>query len=260
MTDYWDSQMKFSEILPDYQKMLDQMAADSASVVPHDRFQRAAYGDHPRQWVEWKEGEGPNSILPVIIHGGYWRALDAANHRFMMPSFEAHGANVDNVEYRLIPEVRLADVVEDVRKALTLLVAQFPSAALLVVGHSAGAHLALSAMSDPNLARRTKGIISLSGVYDLAPVALCFVQEELHLTDEEITSFSLSPSDRRPPVLYVNGSAETHEYLRGGSLMAQLGASRWMILEGANHLSLTWAACEQADALVTSLFELEIHA
>jgi arylformamidase len=257
MEDFWNSQFKFSEILPDFAQSLSRMTADSAAVSDSREFHRAAYGSHQRQWVEWTSGSGSEGVLPVILHGGYWRALDAETHRFMIPAFQAHGAVVANVEYRLMPEVRLADVVADTVAALQELARQFPSARLVLIGHSAGAHLALCTLRDPEVAARTRGVIALSGIYDLAPVARSFLQEELQLTQDEIDQFSLKPDSAPVSVLYVNGSAETHEYLRGGALMAKGKNAAWHVINAADHMSLTWAACARSDALLSSLFEME---
>jgi len=254
MQAFWDSQLRFSAILPDFEDWLARMATESTAVAASER---AAYGDHPRQWVEWAGGSGPDAILPVIFHGGYWRALDAQTHRFMMPAFQPHARAVANVEYRLMPEVRLGDVVADTQAALSLLCARFPKAQLVLIGHSAGAHLALSAMDDPLIRARTRGIIAISGVYDLAPVALSFLQDELHLTAEEIQRFTLFPSTGRPPVLYVNGSAETHEFLRGAALLAAHGAATQILIDGAHHMSLPHAVCADAPALLSTLFDLK---
>lgn len=256
MQAYWDRQFKFSEVIPNFADALDRMAQDSDAVAKQLRFSRAIYGDHARQWVEWVEGTGPQAVLPVIVHGGYWRALQAETHRFMMPGFLSAGAAVANIEYRLMPEVRLADVVADAKSALHTLAEAFPAAQFVLIGHSAGAHLALSTLNDAMLADRTLGVLSISGIYDLAPVRLSFLQSELGLTPDEVAAFNLSPESERPPVLYINGSAETPEYLRGGALMSQAENADWHVIDGADHMSLTWATCDQADAIMSKLYSL----
>jgi len=254
---FWDRQFKFSDVIPDFAAWLDQMANDSAALVSQRALSQRRYGDHPRQWVEWIEGDGDKNVLPVIIHGGYWRALEAETHRFMMPAFAAFGAHVANLEYRLVPEVSLGDVVVDVVAGLSLLCQLFPDEDLLLIGHSAGAHLALSALQDARLSGRIRGVMALSGVYDLAPVAHSFVQHDLQLTPEEVTSYTLTPSTNRPPVLYVNGTEETYEFIRGAALMADKGTSALHLLEGAHHMSLPHAACAQAETLMVKLLSLK---
>lgn len=233
------------------------MAGQSADFAENVRLVRSEYGTHPRQWVEWCDGMGPKDVLPVVLHGGYWRALEAETHRFLMRSLQPHGAVVANVEYRLMPDIRLADVVADAKAALHHLAAEFPEVQLLPVGHSAGAHLALCAMADSALITRTRGIIALSGVYDLVPVAWSFLQDEIHLTVQEIESFSLKAETPRPPVVYVNGSEETYEFLRGGALMSRGSKAVWHWIDGANHMSLTWMAAAEMATLVSKILVME---
>lgn len=254
---FWDSQFRFSDIVPGFAGYLEQAERDSAAWVAERALVRHSYGPDPRQWVELTPGTGPDTVLPVVIHGGYWRALRAEDHRFLLPALVPFGATLANVEYRLMPGVRLDGIVDDIRAALILLVEQEPQARLVLVGHSAGAHLALSAAGDPGLRGRIAGVIALSGVYDLYPVRLCFLQDELSLTPDEAEAHSLRPSQARPPVVYVNGSAETHEFLRGSALMASQGKAAWRILPDANHMSLLWAAADAMPDLFETLTRLE---
>ena len=255
--DFWDNQYRFSRILPDFEDALRTMASLSADFEESVRLERSEYGTHPRQWVEWTGGTGSEDVLPVVLHGGYWRALEAETHRFLMRSLQPYGAVVANVEYRLMPEIRLAGVVADAKAALHHLAGEFPQAQLLLVGHSAGAHLALCAMTDSALAARTRGIIALSGVYDLSPVVRSFLQDELHLNAQEIEAFSLKAETPRPPVIYVNGSEETHEFLRGGALMSGGSKAVWHRINGANHMSLTWRAAAEMATIVSKVLATE---
>lgn len=253
---FWNSQFRFSEVIPGFAAYVERMEAESA-VLPEDSFVHAAYGPSYRQWVEWMDGRGPETLLPVIIHGGYWRALRAEDHRFLMPAFASLGGHVANIEYRLMPGTRLDGLIGDTRAALECLRTRFPQARLLLVGHSAGAHLALAAATDARLTPRIHGIIALSGVYDLTPIALSFLQDEIALGDDEIRRFSLEPSTDRPPVLYVNGARETAEFLRAGALMSSMGRAEWQVMPGVDHMSLLWAAMAEAEGLTEKLLQLE---
>ena len=218
---------------------------------------RHAYGPDPRQWVELTPGTDPDTVVPVVIHGGYWRALHAEDHRFMLQALVAFGATLAKVEYRLMPGARLDGILGDLRAALRLILEQHPQARLVLVGHSAGAHFALSAAGDPGSRDRIAGVIALSGVNDLYPLRDCFLQDELSLTHDEAEAHSLRPSQARPPSVYVNVSAETHEFLRGSALMASQGKAAWRILPGANHMSLLWVAADAMPDLFETLMTLE---
>lgn len=247
---YWDSQLKFSQILPEFQSYLARMSEDSARVSQARRFHKVTTGPDPRQWAEWTTGEGAGSLVPVVLHGGYWRALRAEDHRFLVPALLPFGPAVCSIEYRLKPVHSMAQILDDVRAGIAALARSLPEAHFLVIGHSAGAHLALKAVEDPECARRVSGIIALSGVYDLAPVAQSSLQAEIGFTPQEIQTFSIPPSAKRPPTLFVNGAEETHELIRGSCLMAAQGRSQMVLLPEANHMTLTWQAAAQMEQLV----------
>ena len=66
-----------------------------------------------------------------------------------------------------MPEVRLADLVEDATNALIKVAEMFPNTKVLAIGHSAGAHLAHWALEQAELPRgRIAGYVGISGIYD----------------------------------------------------------------------------------------------
>jgi arylformamidase len=254
---FWDSQLQFSNIIGDFGTIVERTQRESADWSQGRSLETLRYGPNPRQWVETTQGQGGGNLLPVVIHGGYWRALRAEDHRFLMGALLPFGDHVANVEYRLMPQVRLADVVADTVLALKALATRFAEKRLVLVGHSAGAHLAVSALDEETLAPRVAGAVALSGVYDLRPVRLSFLQDELSLSEEEVRRHSLAPRKGRRPVVYVNGSDETHEFLRGSALMASAGATALRVLPKANHMTLLWSARDSMTDLVETLLALE---
>lgn len=253
---YWNGQLKFSQILPDFEASLKKMSSASMALAESCSIEKLTYGEELRQWFEWTSGEGISTDIPVIIHGGYWRALDAENHRFMMAGFLDTHQTIANVEYRLMPNVRLKDVVHDTITAVHALSKQFPKRKFLLVGHSAGAHLALSAVRDAEIRDSVKAIVALSGIFDLRPIKDSFLQAELSLTAEEIEEFSLSPVDVRVPTVFANGSDETAEYLRGSALMASAELATWTLWDNANHMSLPFEAISRTAEIQNLLEQL----
>jgi acetyl esterase/lipase len=115
--------------------------------------------------------------LVVVVHGGFWRAaFDRKHVRPMSNALVAQGFSVAAIEFRRtgMPGGGWPGTVEDVRTALTrlpdLLAAQAPAGrpirSVVVVGHSAGGHLALWAGSQVKVPGLV-GVISLAGVLDL---------------------------------------------------------------------------------------------
>jgi acetyl esterase/lipase len=133
-----------------------------------------AYGDLPDQAADLRLGTAGAQARPllVIVHGGFWRPLYGRDQTGPMAAALAEaGWTVAAIGYRRIPGTPDASV-DDVMLALDRLPARTThhDGRVVVIGHSAGGHLALLAA--------TRAAASLHGVLALAPAA------DLHLTHE----------------------------------------------------------------------------
>lgn len=144
-------------------------------------------------------GGGP---LVLLIHGGFWRPdYDRIHVRPMASGLRDHGWDVASIEYTRIPGLPDA-TMHDIHLAVTRLK---PS---VIVGHSAGGHLALWASA-------TLGIPAVA----LAPVADLQLGERLNLDAGAVRDFLGCPASQRPdldPVLLddpgavlIHGSQDT---------------------------------------------------
>ena len=100
----------------------------------------------------------------LVIHGGCWSNAYGVDHALpMAAAFADMGLDVWATEYRRVGDKGggWPGSLEDVKSAARY-VTQIKGKAPLLVGHSAGGHLALKAAEDPNL--------SISGVVALAPI------------------------------------------------------------------------------------------
>lgn len=96
---------------------------------------------------------GPETVSrPTVIyfHGGGWVCLRKEERAFYVLPYLARGMNAVNVEYRLASAARAPAAVEDVRRALHWVYGHaqeygFDTQRLVVIGESAGGHLALMA-------------------------------------------------------------------------------------------------------------------
>jgi acetyl esterase/lipase len=140
--------------------------------VPGDPAPRIEpYGDHESQFVAvWEpvDAEAPPSpprATVVLIHGGYWRdryGLDLMDP--MAAHLASHGFRAVNIEYRRVGERSgvWAEMSADVMAAVAL--AGDQPEPVIVIGHSAGGHLALWVASTP---ARVDAVIALAPVADL---------------------------------------------------------------------------------------------
>lgn len=236
----WDAQLKFTAILPDFQNCLRRMGKASAEVSPPRH--RIDYGEGPRQWVDLHEGTGPAETAVLFFHGGYWRALDAGTHRFVLPGFAGLGATLANAEYRLMPAVRMGDLIEDAVAAARAVLAETGAHRLLVAGHSAGAHLALSALRAPDVRVAAIGAVLVSGVYDLAPVRASFLQEELTLSPAEVDAHSFDDIPADVPILLLTGGEETGVFRSQAHALAAMSDNAFAAdILGAHHMNVLFS-------------------
>lgn len=129
----------------------------------------ASFGPGPDDVADVQLG-GDDRPLVVLVHGGFWRpAYDRTHLRDMAHALAAAGFTAAATEYRRIPgnpDAALADV----RVALRVLPVELRGrhdGRTIVVGHSAGGHLALWAASAAP-ARGLVGTVALAPVADLA--------------------------------------------------------------------------------------------
>jgi arylformamidase len=247
---------------------------------------RAAVPDHPRWLAHYPEasakaraalsptldlryGPGPKETLDLFLpdgrargtfvfwHGGYWRAFDKSEFSFVATPFVAGGHAVAVVNYDLCPEVSIATIVEQSRRALAWIVREGRAHGadperLVVGGHSAGGHIvamlyatdwaAMGLAHDPIAAG-----ISVSGVHDLAPMVLFSYNADLRLNEREAARLSpvnLAPRSAAPLALAV-GADETSEFIRQTRILwdawpanRPAGASAPLVIRGRNHFEV----------------------
>ncbi|MCX4587516.1 alpha/beta hydrolase [Streptomyces sp. NBC_01481] len=203
-----------------------------------------AYGPHPSEVLDYFPGTGPDRPpLLVFVHGGNWQALGRAESAFPAPPLLAAGAAFAVVEYGLAPDVGLDAMAGMVRRGVDWLLRHasrlgFAPDRLHLCGTSAGAHLASMALlpgppDGPDMSARIAGAVLLSGMYDLEPVRLSYVNEALRLDEagaRRNSPLSLLPA-RLPEVVVARGGNETEEYVRQHERMVTALRTRAAVTE-----------------------------
>lgn len=220
-----------------------------------------AYGPGPSDRLDLFPAEGRSDApVMIFIHGGYWRSLDAALFSFIARGFVPQGAAVINLDYPLIPDVRLADIVAGCRQAIAWVHRHARSFGaspdkIYVSGNSAGAHLA-ALLADRAWPRAfglpddvIKGACAMSGLYDLEPVRLSSQNDTLRLTDDEVQG--LSPSRHIPAAaaktIFAVGGDETPEFLRQNRMIADAWMAAGLpcehsVVPAINHITIVFEA------------------
>ncbi|WP_244423655.1 alpha/beta hydrolase [Nitratireductor pacificus] len=140
----------------------------------------------------------------LFVHGGYWRALSKLDSAFMAPALAERGIATAVLDYRLAPAVSLAEIVREVRQAVSFLWRRGANYGvdpqrIFAGGSSAGGHLTGTLLANGWQAAAqvpenvVKGALTISGLFHLAPIAASFVQEWIGLTPREVAE--LSPAE-----------------------------------------------------------------
>lgn len=134
-----------------------------------------SYGSHPDQVTDlWCPARASSGLLLVLLHGGDWRvehergylapmadALASEGHAVALPEFRRLGGGGGW-------PATFEDVVAGLEDAARRAAASGQARALVVVGHSAGGHLALWAAAQTlELALPFRGVVALSPSADL---------------------------------------------------------------------------------------------
>jgi len=129
-----------------------------------------SYGQHPLQQLDFTPAGQLSAPLVVFLHGGGWAFGDKRMAAHMAAHFHGQGYAFASVNYRLVPGVNPRQQAEDAAAAIASL--RQDAAAhgvdpnrIIVIGHSAGAHLAALIGTDPAyLAAHHIPLSALSGI------------------------------------------------------------------------------------------------
>lgn len=248
---FWNAQLQNAVVVPDADLWPERYAVLSGRAARYGAPERIATGDHPDQAV-WRTATGRPDHALIFIHGGYWRRFSAADFAFVAATAAAADATFWNVDYRLMPAVRLADVVADTLAACERACAG--AGRVVIAGHSAGAHLALETAL--RLSRPPAAVLAISGLYDLAPLRHAFIQHDLAFTAEEVAAFS--PQTRTSavpcPVHLAVGAEEKVEFHRQSAMLHDAirdagGEASLTFVEGRDHFSVVADLAEEGSGL-----------
>jgi len=261
--------------IPEHPEIFQQWRRDA------DRYRRERpdalidleYGPDPRHRLDLfpavGQKEGESSPIAIVIHGGYWQALDKADNRHVCRSLCNAGRTVALLNYRLCPAVDIGDICDDVEAATLWLVQQqqkwrLDCMDIAVIGHSAGAHLAAMLacrIADPlhALGARIGSLALVSGVFALECVIGTRMNEQLSL--DPSTANRWSPNRYDPPrairVDSTVGDRETHGFFDQQRCLADAWRSKvdWSAgsISDADHLHIWSQIADPTSAMAQRL-------
>jgi arylformamidase len=228
------------------------------------------YGTGPRQIIDlFAPAGGTQAPLAMFVHGGYWRSLEPQMFSHMARGLNARGICVAVAGYDLCPQVRVTDIVGEIRQACVHLWHRF-GRRVLVSGHSAGGHLAACMLATdwkvlaPDApADLVPCAYSISGVYDLVPLLQVTMNADLRLDEAEAAAISPLgwPVAGGRVLDAVVGAEESSEFLRQSRSIAEMWRqagveTHYEQVPGANHFTVLDAMTDADSAMVARLAAL----
>ena len=259
-----DAAYNNSAAVPDSAALMAAYRARSDELrATRSRYLDLRYGPEERNRIDYFAADSPGPVL-VFIHGGYWQMRAKEDFSFLALGPLAHGIHVAFVGYTLAPAKRLSGIVDEVHAAIAWLVARMAElggdpARLFVSGWSAGGHLTAMLLEDPAV----RGGLAISGIYDLEPMRLCYINDKLRLDEAEARR--LSPLHQTPtrsaPLIVAFGGDELPELRRQSEMYSAARAraglpGRLVRLPGHNHFTILDELASPDGALTALVREL----
>lgn len=205
-----------------------------------------------------------NAPLLTFIHGGYWVRNSRDMFSFLAAGPNAHGIDFISVGYTLAPQAKLTQIAGEIEQCLTHLASHasefgFDRDGIFISGWSAGGHLSALAGEHPAAA----GALPISGIFDLEPLSLNYINDTLQFTPDEIET--LSPFRRlgktKVPMRLVAGGSELPELQRQTRDYAQAARVRGLkisddILPGHHHFSILDELAKPGGGITKELLKL----
>lgn len=178
-----------------------------------------AYGPHARHRLDIYHGRAarPDAPLVLFFYGGGWTSGERGVYAFVGSALAAKGVTTVIADYRLYPEVRFPEFCHDAALAYGWVLEQALAAGrrVVIMGHSAGAHIAALLVFDPvyrsqRALPKPAGLIGLSGPFAFDPTswpstAAVFASAP---TADVARPVVQALNGKGPPTLLIHGGAD----------------------------------------------------
>ncbi|MCL4791218.1 MAG: alpha/beta hydrolase [Gammaproteobacteria bacterium] len=199
------------------------------------------------------------ALRPVImfIHGGGWQSGTKEEYRFVASTLMRQGYVVVIPNYRLFPDVRFPEFVNDAADALRWTfdnIGQYGGDAsnVFVMGHSAGGEIAAllhyddSYLQVAGTQQRPCGFIGLSGPYDFLPLVGGPLEEIFPMATRASSQPINFVTGDEGPALLIHGYLDNTVKPRNSAKLAELvaaagGQAQLIIVPKRQHASIVLA-------------------
>lgn len=268
----YESEYTRHRSLPNVAQLREQMANASEAYRGEATAEYdLAYGSGERQRYDLfhPKGGAKDAPLVVYIHGGYWQRGDRKEYSAVARELNWRGISVAIPSYSLCPSVGVNDIVAEMRQCLKTVwqrVRQRP----LVVGHSAGGHLAAAMLATDWSkvgdvpADLVRSAYSISGLFELAPLIRTSLNELLKLDEKSAQQASplLWPAPPKHCTLIAAvGAEESQEFIRQSLSIAGAWSragvkAECVVVPSANHFTIVDELARPDSAMLARIIGL----
>ncbi len=211
-------------------RLFSTIVSDRQGVVVERNI---SYGPHARHQLDLYRSSQDNGRSPVVmfLYGGTWKSGERSFYGFVGAALAARGFTVVIPDYRLFPEVRWPNFMDDVARAYAWVAKEnargrFNSGdtqqerkrPIAIMGHSAGAHMAAMLAFETKFIRkyydgadaRPAALVGLSGPYSYNPITDPLTKDVFATAESvnEVRPVALVDA-KAPPALLYHGRADT---------------------------------------------------
>lgn len=216
------------------------------------------YGPAPRQALDIWRPDAADAPLPVVVffYGGAWQEGAREDYAFVAANLARRGHVVVVPDYRVATQAPYPAFLQDGAAAVAAARRLAPTrngdpARLVLMGHSAGAHIAAMLALHPRWLeqagedrRRIAGLIGLAGPYDFLPIERPdIIRVFAPAADPRETQPVTFAGPQAPPALLLHGTADTTVLPRNSqSLAARLAEAgvpaTLKLYDGVGHVGI----------------------
>ncbi|WP_426209415.1 alpha/beta hydrolase [Massilia sp. TWP1-3-3] len=236
------------------------------------------YGSNPRHKLDIYTPQKAAANAPVVVFfmGGNWVKGERDDFAFVGRALASRGYVVVIPDYRLYPEVKYPDFLDDSAQAVAWTAREIAGFGgdpkrLYVMGHSAGAYNAAMVALDPRYlakhgmkASALRGWIGLAGPYDFLPIENTSTRPVFHFPNTPVDSQPINHvSGESPRALLIAASTDAlvNPVRNTGGLANKLRANNVFVKEiyyaRVNHVTLVGSLAAPLRVLAPTLDDID---
>lgn len=231
-----------------------------------DRTKNLSFGDGERDKLDIYRTETPKENAPVLmfVHGGSWDSGSKNIYKFLAEGFTKSGYDIVVPNYRIYPNAKFPDFLEDNARAVAFTVETFPNRKIVLVGHSAGGYNVLMLglrdefLSGAGVDRCAviSGVVSLAAPVGLTPLdskPLTDIFPDRFTADDAAINNVTGPT---PPIFLGHGEKDTTVNPLNASKLAEKivargGVAQSKVYPGQSHVDVVKVISRHFDGKVT---------